>query len=175
MLFRMPKTQPDSVVTASVTAGSTLCRAASARKEGLRFGVAPASYPPLMGNQPYLKASRYSRSMPRTASTGEPGISRGRTKFRVIAAHSVMRNSTTLRSTYLTAVPASRLRQVGEHREELVVVVDRQRVRVGLRRPPGEILGGEQAPAAAGVQQDDRHAVVHALLPLVCRLLLGGV
>ena len=41
-------------------------------------------------------------SLPSAASTGEPGISRGRMKIRVIAAHSVMMNSTTLRRMYLT-------------------------------------------------------------------------
>ena len=43
-------------------------------------------------------------SLPRAASTGEPGISLGRMKFSVIAAHRVMTNSTTLRRTYL--IPA---------------------------------------------------------------------
>ena len=38
-------------------------------------------------------------SLPSAASTGEPGISLGRRKFSVIAAHSVMMNSPTLRIT----------------------------------------------------------------------------
>src|SRR5712691_7136777 len=102
-------------------------------------------------------------SLPRAASTGEPGISLGRAKFRVIAAHSVMTNSTTLRSTYLTASSfhpspdsrASGLGQVRHHRQQRVVVVRRQGVRVAGRRPPGEVLGGEQAPAAAVVQRNE--------------------
>ena len=38
-------------------------------------------------------------SLPSAASTGEPGISLGSRKFSVIAAHSVMMNSPTLRMT----------------------------------------------------------------------------
>ncbi len=38
-------------------------------------------------------------SLPSAASTGDPGISRGSTKFSVTAAHSVMTNSATLRRT----------------------------------------------------------------------------
>src|SRR5580658_9955613 len=90
-------------------------------------------------------------SLPSAASTGEPGISLGRTKFSVIAAQSVMMNSTTLRRTYRMLS----LDQVGHHGQQRVVVVGRQRVGVAGRRPAGEVLGGEQPPAAAVVQQHD--------------------
>src|SRR5258708_32600413 len=58
------------------------------------------------------------------------------------------------------------------HRQQRVVVVGGQGVRVAGRRPPGEVPGGEQAPAAAVVQRNEGHGAVHDLLELVGRLQL---
>src|SRR6202012_4900307 len=75
------------------------------------------------------------------AMAGFPGISRGRKKFSVTAAHSVTTKNPARRSTNLIG-PLPLRCHVQQHLAHVGVGVDgRQRVRVALGRPAGEVRG----------------------------------